>query len=85
MAYHHFTIENRFKIQAWIEIRLSKAEIARRLEKDYSSVFEEIKNNSYDNGTYKAPHANALSRKRRKEGNSHTSVYRTHYRQQEIG
>ncbi|MFA5432524.1 MAG: IS30 family transposase [Candidatus Paceibacterota bacterium] len=68
MAYHHFTIENRFKIQAWIEIGLSKAEMSRRLEKDYSSVFEEIKNNSYENGIYKAFHANALSKRRRREG-----------------
>lgn len=68
MAYHHFTIENRFKIQAWIEIGLSKAEMSRRLEKDYSAMLSEIKNNSYDNGIYKALHANALSRRRRKEG-----------------
>jgi IS30 family transposase len=68
MAYHHFTTENRFKIQSWIEIGLSKAEMARRLEKDYSAVLEEIKNNSYDNGRYKALHAAALARRRRKEG-----------------
>ncbi len=68
MAYHHFTTENRFKIQSWMEIGLSKAEMARRLEKDYSAVLEEIKNNSYDNGRYKALHATALARRRRKEG-----------------
>ena len=68
MAYHHFTTENRFKIQSWIEIGLSKVEMARRLKKDYSAVLEEIKNNSYDNGRYKALHATALARRRRKEG-----------------
>ncbi|MFA5169448.1 MAG: IS30 family transposase [Candidatus Paceibacterota bacterium] len=68
MAHHHFSIEERFKIQAWIELNLSKAEMARRLDKDYSTVFREIKNNSYENGVYKALHANALARRRRKEG-----------------
>ena len=34
--------------------------MARRLEKDYSAVLEEIKNNSYDNRIYKALHATAL-------------------------
>jgi len=68
MAYHHFTIENRFKIQSWIEVGLSKAEMARRLEKDYSALFWEINNNSYNNGIYKALHANALAKRRRKEG-----------------
>lgn len=68
MAYHHFSIEERFKIQAWIEINLSKAEMARRLDKDYSAILREIKNNSYENGTYKALHAASLARRRRKEG-----------------
>lgn len=67
MAYYHFSTEERFKIQAWLDINLSKAEMARRLNKDYSAVFREIRNNSYENG-YKALHAASLARKRRKEG-----------------
>jgi len=68
MAYHHFSIEERFKIQVWRDVNLSKAEMARRLDKDYSAVWREIKNNSYENRTYKALHAAALARRRRKEG-----------------
>jgi len=74
MVYNHFNIETRFKIQAWKDLKLSKAEMARRLNKDYSSVLREIKNNSYDNGVYEARHANALARKRRKAGKKESKI-----------
>lgn len=42
MGKHFIEIERR-KIEAWLEMKMSKAEIARRLNKSYSSVCREIK------------------------------------------
>lgn len=72
MAYRHITKDERHKIQSWLEIGLSQADIAVRLSKHRSSICNEIKLNSYPNGRYHAGHADLLSRQRRKNGKRKT-------------
>lgn len=68
MAYTHITKEQRFKIQSWLELKMSPAEIAERLAKHRSSLSRELRLNSYSNGEYQARHADKLARDRRKLG-----------------
>lgn len=68
MAYSHITKEQRFKIQAWLELCLTQDEIAVRLDKDKSSVSREIKRNTNPSGKYTAGLADKLSRRRRMGG-----------------
>lgn len=68
MAHQHHTKEQRFKIQSWLELDLSQAEIARRLGKNRSSIWRELKHNSFSGGRYHASHAHVLARQRREAG-----------------
>lgn len=68
MAYSQITREQRFKIQAWLEIGMSQKDIAGRLAKDKSSLSREISRNQNASGKYTAGLADKAFRKRRKEG-----------------
>jgi len=72
MSHCKITIEQRFKIQSWLEIGLSQSEIGRRLGKHQSSISNELKLNSFASGHYQARHADKLSRQRRKDGRRQT-------------
>lgn len=65
MAYLHLTKSHRFKIQSWLELHMTHAEIASRLGVDGGTISRELKRNSYPDGHYDAIHAAALSRQRR--------------------
>jgi IS30 family transposase len=68
MGYTHITKEQRYKIQAWLEIGMSQKDMAERLEKDKSSLSREIRRNKIASGRYTGGLADKTSRKRRKEG-----------------
>ncbi len=68
MGYTHITKEQRYKIQAWLELLMPQNEIAARLEKDEGSVSREINRNKNASGKYTAGLADKISRKRRKAG-----------------
>ena len=72
MAYTHLTKEQRYKIQFWKEIKLSRTAIAGRLGKDKSTLSRELHKNSYPTGRYQGGHADKLSRERRKKGRRNT-------------
>lgn len=72
MAYSQITREQRFKIQAWLEIGMSQKDIAGRLAKDKSSLSREIRRNKNAEGKYTAGLADKSSRKRRKDGKRST-------------
>ena len=42
----HFTALEREQLSAWLQMKISKAEIARRLGRDESTIFRELKRNS---------------------------------------
>lgn len=46
MSYKHLTPEERGKIEAYLDERLSQAEIARRLDRNRSTISREIKRGS---------------------------------------
>jgi IS30 family transposase len=68
MTYHHLNIRERFKIELYTESKLSKAEISRRLGRDYKTVLEEIRKGSYPDGRYGALHAQGIADRKRKQG-----------------
>lgn len=68
MSHTKITIEQRFKIQSWLELGLSQSEIGRRLNKHQSSISNELKLNCFEDGHYQAQHADLLARNRRKVG-----------------
>jgi IS30 family transposase len=68
MPHSQITIEQRFKIQSWLELCMSQTEIAARLEKNQSSISVELKLNSFEDGHYEAQHAQKLVQLRRKAG-----------------
>ena len=68
MPHSQISIEQRFKIQSWIDLGLSQSEIARRLGKQQSSISRELKLNSFPDGHYQAGHADKLSSERRNAG-----------------
>lgn len=68
MAHMHFTKEQRFKIQTWLEDSVSQAEIGRRLGKNKSTVSREVRKNSDAASHYHGGHADKLSHERRKQG-----------------
>jgi IS30 family transposase len=68
MGYTHITKEQRYKIQAWLELLMSQDEIAARLSKDKGSVSREIGRNQNAAGKYTAGLADKKSKKRRKDG-----------------
>jgi transposase, IS30 family len=72
MAYSHISREQRFKIQAWLELDMPQAEMAERLGKDPSSISRELKRNSYPNGQYNGMHAHKVCRDTRKKGKRKT-------------
>lgn len=68
MGYTHITKEQRYKIQAWLELFMPQDEIAERLGKDKSTVSREIARNQNLKGKYTAGLADKACRKRRKTG-----------------
>lgn len=72
MAYSHITKEQRYKIQAWLELSMPQEEIAARLGKDESSISREITRNKNATEKYTAGLADKASRKRRKVGKRHS-------------
>jgi IS30 family transposase len=68
MGYTHITKEQRYKIQAWLEIDMNQKDIAERLSKDEGSVSREINRNKNAAGKYTAGLADKISRRRRKDG-----------------
>lgn len=68
MAYTHITKEQRFKIQAWLEVSMDQSEVADRIGKNKSAISRELKLNSFPDGHYEARHADKLNRERRKAG-----------------
>jgi IS30 family transposase len=72
MAYAHITKEQRFKVQSWLELKMSQTDIAQRLGLHRSSISNELKANRYPSGRYEAGHADLLSRQRRKAGKRRT-------------
>lgn len=68
MGYTHITKEQRYKIQAWLELSMPQDEIAARLGKDEGSISREINRNQNLKGKYTAGLADKASRKRRKDG-----------------
>ena len=66
----HFTALEREQLSAWLQMKVSKAEIARRLDRDESTIFRELKRNSlrrcYGNRpSYSAIAAQQLSEQRK--------------------
>lgn len=68
MAYHHLNTGERFKIETYLESRLSTAEISRRLNRDYKTILNEIKEGSYPDGRYAAMHAQGIANNKRRQG-----------------
>lgn len=68
MAYHHLNIRERFKIETYLDSGMNKAEISRRLDRDYKTILEEIKEGSYPDGRYSAQHAQLIAERKRKDG-----------------
>ena len=60
MSSSHITKEQRFKIQSFLELKMSQTDIAERLGKNKSAVCREIARNSYEDGRYSAEHAAVL-------------------------
>jgi IS30 family transposase len=65
MPYNHLTDHERFVIYHLILFGLSKAEIARRLKRDKSTIFREIKRNDNGVGQYLYDIAERLTQQRR--------------------
>ena len=65
MPYNHLTDHERFVIYHLIYIGLPKAEIARRLKRDKSTISREIKRNTDATGQYLYDTAERLTRRRR--------------------
>ncbi len=72
MPHSQITIEQRFKIQSWLELEMSQSEMAERLEINQSSVSRELKLNSFNDGHYQAGHAHKVHQIRRKAGRRKT-------------
>lgn len=64
----HLTLEQRYEIQVYLQEKISRAEIARRLNRPKKTINEEIKRNSDGrNGVYKAVLAQRKYEQRKKE------------------
>lgn len=70
VEYHHITREERFKIEAYREKKVSVREIARRLGRSPSSVCEELKNKPSKRAVYNARVADKLVRDRVRAANT---------------
>jgi len=68
MGYTHITKEQRYKIQAWLEIGMSQKDISEKLSKNEGSLSREIDRNTNSSGKYTAGLADKASRARRKKG-----------------
>jgi IS30 family transposase len=55
------TIEQRYQIEAYLKLKMSKDFIAKELKVDRSSVFRECKRNKLKQGSYSAKYANELA------------------------
>ena len=69
----HFTSLEREHLSAWLQMKVSKAEIARRLGRDESTIFRELKRNSAKRcygyrPSYSAMAAQQLSEQRKHAG-----------------
>jgi IS30 family transposase len=76
MAYQHITREQRYQIQAWLELNMLQDEIATHLGKNKSSISREIKRNTNSKGKYTAALADKAARARRKDGREKTRTLR---------
>lgn len=65
MKYRQLTLEDRCAISALRKQGYSPAEIARALGRHRSTITREVTRNSRQDGAYRAPHANELTRWRR--------------------
>lgn len=72
MSHSQINIEQRFKIQSWLELDLSQSEMARRLGIKQSSVSRELMLNRFPDGHYQAQHAQKQSSLRRLAGRRNT-------------
>lgn len=72
MSHSKITIEQRFKIQSWLELKMSQTEMADRLGINQSSVSRELKFNSFSDGHYQAQHAHKLHQLRYKASRRQT-------------
>lgn len=64
----HLTLEQRYEIQVYLQEKISRAEIARRLNRPKKTINEKIKRNSDGrNGVYKAVLAQRKYEQRKKE------------------
>lgn len=68
MAHTQITKEQRWKIHAWLELRMSQTEMAERIGKDRSTISREAKRNRDKYDRYHGAHAHALCRQRRTAG-----------------
>ena len=66
MSYSHFTQEERICLAILLKLGTSQAEIARKLQRNRSTISREIKRNSNKDGSYNHHRAWALYRWRRK-------------------
>lgn len=61
MKKSHLTLEQRYEIQAYLEVGKTQSEIAVLIGKDKSVICRELQRNKNEKGKYKANHANLLS------------------------
>lgn len=81
MSYKHLTPEERGKIEAYLDERLSQAEIARRLDRNRSTISREIKRGSEQRGRnsiarlrYQATSAQNIARMRKRNCGTKTKA-----------
>jgi len=72
----HFTALEREQLSTWLQMKVSKAEIARRLGRDQSTIFRELKRNSArrcygHRPSYSAMAAQQLSEQRKHQRRTH--------------
>lgn len=72
MPHSQITIEQRFKIQSWLELSMSQTDMAERLGINQSSVSRELCLNSFPDGHYQAAHAHKLHQARYKASRRQT-------------
>jgi len=72
----HLTLEDRQILEELLGKKISKRKIALKLEKSHSSILNEIKNNSQENGIYNAikAHKKKLFRKNNREKRSKIEI-----------
>jgi len=66
--YKHFTLDERCRLAAYLEMGLSKKAIARRLGCHRSAIYRELSRNCNANGAYKPTTATARAMARKQRG-----------------